>query len=332
MGNNDSEPFFSIITPVYNCEKYLKECINSVINQTFSSWELILVDDGSTDSSGEICDSFCTDQRIKVIHQKNAGALKSRLNGIAAANGVYEIGLDSDDLFDENALEIVKRAIDSSQCDLIWFGIRFFNEQEGSYRCSLAPEKKYPKKEILKNLFEDMNPSLSNKAIKMSKVKQAKYEGLKEISIDLDLAQIVPILCNIDTGYVIKDILYNYRIYSKSLSHSCKPQHIQDIGMIMEFTIDRVKQAGLLDENMCKTIYLAYLKIVSNRLMELNINGTITQKDYNKIQKANVYKKSKEHEKMEYLRLRELIILKALRCKQYWLLKFFAVIQRKRLK
>ena len=118
------EPFFSIIAPVYNGEKYIKKCIESVLNQTYASWELILVDDGSTDSSGAICDSFCGDSRIKVIHQENQGALKSRLNGTAAATGMYGLWLDSDDYLDEKCLETVKRAIDLSHSDLVWFNFR----------------------------------------------------------------------------------------------------------------------------------------------------------------------------------------------------------------
>ena len=93
-------PYFSIITPVYNSQKYLRKCIESVLEQTYSSWELILIDDGSTDASGKICDSFCNDTRIKVIHQENAGALSSRIRGIQLASGKYQLGLDSDDYLD----------------------------------------------------------------------------------------------------------------------------------------------------------------------------------------------------------------------------------------
>ena len=100
------QPFFSIITPVYNCRRYIRKCIESVVNQTYQSWELILVDDGSTDSSGEICDSYCYDSRIKVIHQNNKGELESRINGIAIAEGVYILGLDADDYYDKRCLEI----------------------------------------------------------------------------------------------------------------------------------------------------------------------------------------------------------------------------------
>ena len=107
------DPFFSIITPVYNCEKYLKECIVSVINQTYESWELILVDDGSTDASGDICDEYSGDSRIKIIHQDNAGELYSRQSGIAIADGKYVLGVDADDYLDLNALEKIKKKIDS---------------------------------------------------------------------------------------------------------------------------------------------------------------------------------------------------------------------------
>ena len=93
-------PFFSVIVPVYNCETYLRECIDSVINQTFSDWELILIDDGSSDASGEICDKYgALDERIVVIHKSNGGEFSARKAGIDAARGKYVIGLDGDDYF-----------------------------------------------------------------------------------------------------------------------------------------------------------------------------------------------------------------------------------------
>ena len=78
----------SVIVPVYNTEKYLPRCIDSVIGQTYSDWELILVDDGATDGSGAICDQYCMmDARIRVIHNQNQGPAASRADGIAAAEG-----------------------------------------------------------------------------------------------------------------------------------------------------------------------------------------------------------------------------------------------------
>ena len=141
-------PFFSIITPVYNSKEYLQECIDSVINQTFTSWELILVDDGSTDGSGEICDTYLSDSRIKVIHQANAGAFKSRINGIEAASGVYMLGLDADDLFEIDCLEKIKNAITLSNSDLILFGYHKFGNADGNCVCTLKPMKQYTTEEI----------------------------------------------------------------------------------------------------------------------------------------------------------------------------------------
>lgn len=99
---------FSIICPAYNSEKSLTASIESIIKQTFSDWELILVDDGSSDSTGPICDKYASiDKRIKAIHQSNTGQSKARLNGVQASTGEYILFLDSDDEYMPNALEII---------------------------------------------------------------------------------------------------------------------------------------------------------------------------------------------------------------------------------
>lgn len=90
---------FSIIVPVYNVEKYLRECIESVLNQAYEDYELILVDDGSTDSCPQICDQYgCKDSRIRVIHQKNRGVSSARNTGLSVSKGRYIVFLDSDDV------------------------------------------------------------------------------------------------------------------------------------------------------------------------------------------------------------------------------------------
>ena len=92
----------SIIIPVFNVEKYLEECINSVLQQTFSNFEIILVDDGSTDSSGNICDLYSQkDRRIQVIHKENGGLSSARNAGLRIAKGKYVGFIDSDDWISE---------------------------------------------------------------------------------------------------------------------------------------------------------------------------------------------------------------------------------------
>ena len=92
-------PIISIIVPIYNVEEYLPKCIDSILNQTYKELEVILVDDGSPDSCGKICDRYAKkDERVKVIHQKNGGLSAARNSGLDCANGEYIGFVDSDDL------------------------------------------------------------------------------------------------------------------------------------------------------------------------------------------------------------------------------------------
>ena len=97
----NNTPLISVIVPVYNVEQYLRECIESITNQTYNHLQIILVDDGSTDDSGKICDEYkAIDERIIVIHQKNKGLVGARKTGLEVANGEYIGFVDSDDYID----------------------------------------------------------------------------------------------------------------------------------------------------------------------------------------------------------------------------------------
>lgn len=112
----------SIIVPIYNSEQYLEKCINSIVNQTYKKLEIILVDDGSTDSSGKICDEYAqNDNRIRVIHKKNGGQQDARSAGIALANGTFMGFVDSDDWIDADMYENLYQNIGSS--DLVTSGL-----------------------------------------------------------------------------------------------------------------------------------------------------------------------------------------------------------------
>ncbi len=109
-------PKISVIVPVYKAEKFIDECIGSVLNQTFSDFELILVDDGSPDNCGAICDDYATkDDRIKAFHQKNGGVCSARNTGLDHATGEYILFLDSDDYMPNDAIEtLYNDAIDNN--------------------------------------------------------------------------------------------------------------------------------------------------------------------------------------------------------------------------
>ena len=121
---------FCAIVPVYRVELYLDACIQSVLNQTYQNFRLILVDDGSPDQCGAICDTYAKkDTRVTVIHQSNAGSLAARQAGIRAAKSmewddtVFALFLDSDDTIKPNALEIIKQAITEYHSDILVFAI-----------------------------------------------------------------------------------------------------------------------------------------------------------------------------------------------------------------
>lgn len=110
----DKNVMFSIICPAYNSEDFLESSISSITKQTYSNWELIIIDDGSTDRTGKICDNLASnDKRIKVIHQDNQGQSKARLNGVHFVSGDYILFLDSDDQYESNALEIISKHLDN---------------------------------------------------------------------------------------------------------------------------------------------------------------------------------------------------------------------------
>ncbi len=100
-------PEISVIVPVYNCEKYLEKCINSILSQTFDDLELILINDGSSDNSGKICDEFKEkDSRVKIVHQKNMGVSVARNVGLDVSEGKYIGFIDGDDYIESDMYEI----------------------------------------------------------------------------------------------------------------------------------------------------------------------------------------------------------------------------------
>ncbi len=110
----------SIIVPVYNTEKYLRKCIDSILSQSFHDIEVILVDDGSLDKSGEICDNYAKkDNRIRVIHQENGGVSVARQTGLDASTGEYLIHVDPDDWIENNEIEDLYKKAKTEDLDLV---------------------------------------------------------------------------------------------------------------------------------------------------------------------------------------------------------------------
>ena len=207
---------FSIIIPVYNVEKYLCDCLDSILNQTYSDWEAICVNDGSTDGSLAVLETFVKrDTRIKVIHQTNAGTAAARNTGIKVAKGDYIIFLDSDDWLEKNALQIIADGLNEE--DVFCFsGRRYFEATREFHSADRLPKKSY----TYGMVYYNENALLSRdfafvcvvlRAYKRSFVMENNLFFDEDVSYEDNLW--VPItLYHAQKVSVIPDSLYVYRI------------------------------------------------------------------------------------------------------------------------
>ena len=134
-------PQISVIVPVYKVEQYLKRCVDSILHQTFSDLEVILVDDGSPDNCPAMCDKYAgTDSRVKVIHQKNAGVSAARNAGLSVASGEYITFVDSDDFIDPQMYEKMLAVAEKYDCDVVMCDcMKEFPDHQEVYTHNIRP-------------------------------------------------------------------------------------------------------------------------------------------------------------------------------------------------
>ena len=129
----------SVIVPVYNVERYLRRCVDSILHQTYQDLEVLLVDDGSTDASGAICDEYAAqEERVTAVHQKNGGLSAARNTGLERAQGTYLCFVDSDDFLDSRMLDTLCRDLQDQDADLAVVGFRMFEREEELAPAELA--------------------------------------------------------------------------------------------------------------------------------------------------------------------------------------------------
>lgn len=213
---------YSILVPVYNVEKYIEECIESVLKQTYTNYELILVDDGSPDNSGIICDEYARkDSRIIVFHKENQGLIHTRRYAIERASGDYYVFLDSDDTIKKNTLEIIDAKIRQYDCDCVIYGLERLEEGKvASQIFDPVEECLHSKSDIYRKVFfkTDYN-SLCRKAVKASVFHDIDYSPYYHLRYTEDLLQSLEIYKYSKTIAFIPDILYEYRTNLASITH-----------------------------------------------------------------------------------------------------------------
>ncbi len=204
----------SIIVPVYNVEQYLSECIESILNQSFRDYELILVDDGSTDKSGELCDAYAQRENVKVIHKQNGGLSSARNAGMDIAQGELLYFVDSDDFLSENGLSELVKMYDESGADVVI-------AQLTQDRAELAAHQAldyftYDRKKVLELLFrEKLNPSANCKLYRSALFNGIRFpEGL----VYEDYATIPRVVDAADKIAVTQFKVYYYRPNPESIT------------------------------------------------------------------------------------------------------------------
>lgn len=243
----------SIIVPVYNVEKYLNKCIESIINQTYRNLEIILVDDGSPDKCPEICDSYAQkDGRIKVIHQKNEGLINARKSGLEIAQGEYIGFVDGDDWIEPEMYEMFAKQIEKYSPDMVLSDFYYDNGKELSNSEQLFDREYYDKEDLKNFIYPKMlfsgtyykfgvNPCCWSKIYKKELIKKNLPLVDGRIKMGEDAAFTYPCLIDAQSAATIKKPCYHYISNPESMTKS----YDKNLKNIIFLPYNRVKEKSI---------------------------------------------------------------------------------------
>ncbi len=266
---------YSIIVPVYNVEKYIGECLDSIKNQTYGEFEVILVDDGTPDNSGKICDEYAkADARFKVIHKDNGGLISAWKEGLRCARHELIMFVDSDDVIDTNILEILEEKADYTKADLFQFdrmtgkntkSIQYGNIDD--FRSVLFYYKGYNK--IVKN-------SRCGKVFKKSKLLSILDDIDDRVEIGEDRLTTFCYLLNIERiGFLDFDGYY-YRQHATSMTHRYNERFFEKTCILFDAVKSAIsKYANGYDysDQICKEKVIYAINIAANAFILKNKNN-----------------------------------------------------------
>ena len=266
--------FFSVLVPVYNVSAWLRACLDSILDQSWEKLDVVLVDDGSTDESGAICDEYAAkDSRVRVFHKSNGGLMSARRYGVERARGDYVLFVDSDDKLLPGVFAVLDRAIRESSADCLLYGIRMETPKTEWHILNPAPlcgRLITDKREILRLMIgDDSYNSLCRKCVRASCFDGRDFSPWFHISRGEDLIQSTEILENARSFYLLPEEFYLYRFNRASITRS-----IRFDGYRADFTLERffrdwLKSLDLLEEadfDRCRDAMLDRLVIELKRI------------------------------------------------------------------
>lgn len=265
----------SVIVPVYNVEKYVRQTLDSVIGQTYRNLEILVIDDGSTDSSGAICDEYLKDDRVKVFHRENVGLSKSRQFGVDKCNGIYFVTIDSDDYVSRDYVEKLYGAIIKNEADVSVCGVNCFTDGKDDVRTVYTPYGSYEKLAVTKELLNSSLYTLFGELLlsdawnKMYRTQFVRDSDVKfqlpniyngnELKFNLNLALHSPIYC------ICKESLLFHRIRQGSRVNKKDKPLQEGFEVITESLIEESEKLRLsLKEQMSNVYYWLVGNVVTD--------------------------------------------------------------------
>ncbi len=297
-------PLLSIIVPVYNSEKYLESTINSILNQNFSDFELILVNDGSSDNSAKICETFKnTNAKIKVINQENLGVSEARNAGIKAASGQYIQFVDSDDFIHPDMSKTLINCIKSHKADIVICGYLKFDQNNQSKVISM-PDKIYTSIKDFANdimLFSKtwLLNTPTNKIYCTKIIKDNNIYFDKNFNLGEDLLFNCEYLKHSNLIINLKEPLYNYVCNINSLTHEKHQNFYENQKIIYTQLRNLIVYLDMFNGSLKKDFYTFYLNtVVIYPIEKISLENIHVNKKIYQIRK--ILKESITEESLKY--------------------------------
>ncbi len=296
------EDLISVIVPVYKVEKYLNKCIESIVNQTYKNLEIILVDDGSPDECGKICDNYAQkDMRIKVIHKENGGLSDARNAGINISNGKYISFIDSDDYIDLEYIELLYKTIKKDKSDMAISSHKVIYENGTILEKATKEESILESKEVLKRILYDDGIDLSAWA-KLYKIELFEEIRYPKGRLFEDAATTYKLVDKCKKISIISKSTYNYIIRGNSITNVNFSEKKMDLIISTEEMCNYIKKKYPdLEEAANRRLMYAYLSTLTqliksnkrNKSVEKRLYGYIKQNSKMILKDKNVPRRDK---------------------------------------
>lgn len=296
------EPWISVIVPVYNVENYIDKCVQSLTGQTFSSLEIILVDDGSGDASGKLCDEFARRYpNVMAVHKENGGLASARNEGMKYARGEYVAFVDSDDWVDPKTYGVLYRKSLDEQPDILNFGYRKVCDgrilcqehaafPEGIYDLQQIREKILPDSVARETAFDQINlPVQLSACMCIYRREFLMAHGLcfesERTVLNEDWLFNIRCLCCAQSIRILHDIFYNYVTRETSLSWSYKPDAYERRKVLYARYREEMERSGLLNGRMerrlrifwMESVYCCYLIEINAPCWDKNVRSRLNR-------------------------------------------------------